>query len=186
MNHTPMLLERLAALIQQSVREEAARHGLLPVHLQILAYLARANRVSRLPIAIAEYLGITRGTVSQSLALLERRGLIVKERDPRHGRRVQLALTPAAEAILTGGWTQRLEAAMQALPLDPHTFEAALRGLLTALQRMNGQRPFGVCRSCAHFLREEAGARCGLTGEALAQEQTLKLCREWTAPATAA
>lgn len=47
----PILLERVAALIQKSVRDDAARFGLLPMHVQLLAYLARANRYSDMPIA---------------------------------------------------------------------------------------------------------------------------------------
>lgn len=185
MSQLPLLLERLAALFQQMVREEALRHGLQPVHLQILAYLARANRYSTLPIAIAEYLGITRGTVSQSLALLERKGLVAKAPDDQDARRVQLRLTPAGEALLEGGWSERLESALTAMGVERAALESELRALLVGLQRSNGQRPFGICRHCAHFLEGAGGARCGLTGEPLAEAQTGKLCREWTAPVTA-
>jgi len=181
-----LLLERLSALIQQSVREEAGRYGLLPIHLQILAYLARANRFSDLPIAIADYFGITRGTVSQSIALLERKGLIVKGKDAHHGRRVHLRLTPAGEAVLQDGWARRLESALASAGLNDEALAAHLRALLGALQRQNGQRPFGICRHCAHFLRERDSARCGLTGAPLARVQTDKLCREWTAAPGAA
>lgn len=181
--HTPfLLLERLGALIQQSVREDAARHGLLPIHVQVLAYLAVANRYSDLPIAIAEYFGITRGTVSQSLAVLERKGLLVKSPDAHHGKRVHLSLTPAGEAVLDNSWAQRVETALDSLPLEAQELNDALRGVLVTLQRLNGQRAFGVCRQCAHFLAEKDGARCGLTGESLATEQTLRICREWRAP----
>ena len=54
MSQTSFLLERLGALIQQSVRDDAARYGLLPIHIQVLHYLVRANRYSDLPIAIAD------------------------------------------------------------------------------------------------------------------------------------
>ncbi|MGE0032229.1 MAG: MarR family winged helix-turn-helix transcriptional regulator [Steroidobacteraceae bacterium] len=182
MNTSALLLERLGALIQQSLREDAARRGLLPIHVQVLAYLSQANRYSDLPIAIAEYFGITRGTVSQSLALLERRGLLLKAPDARHGRRVHLKLTSAGRAVLRNSWTQRLEGALQAAGPDPATLDAALRGLLLILQRHNGQRAFGICRQCAHFLTEARGARCGLTREPLAREQTVRICREWTVP----
>jgi hypothetical protein len=47
----PILLERVVTLIQQSVRDDAARFGLLPMHVQLPAYLARANRYSDMPIA---------------------------------------------------------------------------------------------------------------------------------------
>jgi DNA-binding MarR family transcriptional regulator len=182
MGDTPVLLERLSALIQQSLREDAARHGLLPIHLQILAYLDCANRYSNLPIAVAQYFGITRGTVSQSLQVLERQGLIVKKPDARHGRRVHLEPTPAGAAVLRDSWARRLEQVLSAMPSAAPPLAEALRGLLAALQRQNGQRAFGVCQRCAHFLTEKRGARCGLTGEPLAREQTLRICREWTRP----
>lgn len=182
MNISSLLLERLGALIQQSVREDAARHGLLPIHLQVLHYLANANRYSDLPIAIADYFGITRGTISQTLAVLERKGLLIKQPDALHGKRVHLKLTPAGESILDGSWAERLDSALQALPLDSARLDASLRGVLLALQRINGQHAFGICRQCAHFHVEEHGGRCGLTGESLAVEETARLCREWTAP----
>ncbi|HSH28486.1 MAG TPA: MarR family winged helix-turn-helix transcriptional regulator [Thiohalobacter sp.] len=182
MNSSALLLERLGALIHQSVREDAARHGLLPIHVQVLGYLAQANRYSDLPIAIAEYFGITRGTVSQSLAVLERKGLLLKRPDPRHGRRIHLELTPAGRAVLDDSWTRRLDAALQAAAGEDggRELETGLRRVLTELQRLNGQRAFGICRQCVHFQGAPANATCGLTGEPLAEEQTGRLCREWS------
>ncbi len=183
MNQLLPLLERLGALIHQSVRDDAARHGLLPIHVLVLGYLARANRYSDLPIAIAEYFGITRGTVSQSLAVLEGRGLLEREPDPRHGKRIHLRLTRAGRAALGDSWSQGLERELAALPADAAALEDLLRSVLATLQRRSGQRAFGMCRRCAHFLHESRRARCGLTGEPLATDQTTKICREWMAPA---
>jgi len=180
MSQTSLLLERLGALIQQSVRDDAARHGLLPIHIQILHYLMRANRYSDLPIAIAEYFGITRGTVSQTLAVLERRGLLTKEPDARHGKRMHLKLTPAGESVLSESWGERVDQVLCGRPVEAAALESTLRNLLSAMQRVNGQRAFGLCRQCAHFLTEEGGARCGLTHDQLAPEQTVRICREWT------
>lgn len=184
MSSTPFLLERLGDLVHQSLREDAARHGLLPIHIQVLEYLSQANRYSDIPIAVSEYFGITRGTVSQTLALLERNGLLLKEPDARHGKRVHLRLTAAGRAILRDSWTRRLEAAFPSFAsVDRNALDAALRKLLTTLQRQNNQRAFGICRQCTHFLSEARGSRCGLTGEPLAKDQTVRICREWTAPA---
>lgn len=179
MSPASLLLERIGALIQQSVRDDAARHGLLPIHIQVLRYLAQANRYSDLPIAIAEYFGITRGTVSQTLALLERKGLVRKQADPKHGKRVHLSLTPAGASMLAASWAERVEQALASAP----ALESSLRQLLGALQQVNGQRAFGLCRQCAHFVEEPLSHRCGLTGEPLASEQTVRICREWKAPA---
>ena len=187
MTRSAMLLERLGALIHQSVREDAARHDLLPVHVQVLSYLAQANGYSDLPIAIAEYLGITRGTVSQTIAVLERRGLVVKRPDPKHGRRVHLELTVGGRAVLDNSWAQRLDAALQAAEAEggEGELEAGLRRVLTELQRLNQQQAFGICRQCVHFQGSPANATCGLTGEPLAEEQTGRLCREWSSAAEA-
>lgn len=181
MSRTALLLERLGVLIQQSIRDDAARHGLLPIHVQVLHYLMQANRYSDLPIAIAEYFGITRGTVSQTLAVLERKGLLTKEPDVHHGKRVHLKLTSAGESVLRESWVDRVEAVLGAEAGMAPVLETTLRNLLLAMQRVNGQRAFGICHQCAHFLTEENGARCGLTQEPLATEQTVRICREWTA-----
>jgi len=186
MNQTAILLERLSALLQQSVRDDAAGHGLLPIHLQVLHYLARANRYSDLPIAIAEYFGITRGTVSQTLQVLERKGLLTKKPDPQHGKRVHLQLTAAARRVLQQTWAERVVPLPEELPPPMLALESTLRTLLLTMQRINGRRAFGICHECIHFLTEASGHRCGLTGEVLADEQTLRICREWTAPATRA
>lgn len=185
MSTVSLLIERLGALVQQSVREDAARHGLLPIHIQILQYLAQANRYSDLPIAIAEYLGITRGTVSQSLAVLADKGLLTKERDARHGKRVHLRLTSQGENVLRASWAQRVEQALQTVPGNGLGDVEALRNLLRALQRHNGQRAFGVCHQCTHFLADASDPHCGLTHEPLAVDQTERICREWTARASA-
>lgn len=184
MTPTVFVFERLAALIHQLVRDDAARHGLLPVHMQVLGYLAQANRYSDLSIAVADYLGITRGTVSQTLAVLERKGLITRTPDDRHGKRIHLTLSAAGEAVLNASWSQRVDQALATAGGDSQAFGNDLRGVLSALQRLNGKQAFGQCRQCAHFLGDDGDYRCGLTGEALAVEQTIKICREWTSPDT--
>jgi DNA-binding MarR family transcriptional regulator len=181
MNRTPLILERLGALLHQAVREDAARHGLLPIHLQVLQYLAQANRYSDLPIAIAEYFGLTRGTLSQTLSVLERKGLLARQPDPGHGRRIHLRLTPAGESVLAGSWTERMQEALRDARA-PARLDASLTEVLVALQRINGRRPFGVCRQCAHFRTQPGGDSCGLTGEPLDADQSARICREWTAP----
>lgn len=183
MSTAPILLERIAALIQQSVRDDAARFGLLPIHVQVLAYLARANRYSDMPIAIAEYFGVTRGTVSQTLGVLERKGYVAKTADEHHGKRVHLSLTRAGVAVLADTWVSRIDHVLAAQPALRQPLETTLRALLAGLQQLNGQQAFGVCRECAHFRKSRKGAQCGLTGEALDAPQTLRLCREWSAAA---
>lgn len=182
MHPSVLLLERLASLINQLLRQDAASHDLLPIQWQALAYLAAANQYSNIPTAVAEYFGTTRGTVSQTLAVLERKGLIRKEADPTHGKRIHLVLTDAGQRIMTAGWSTRLEAALASSAAEDGTLECLLRSLLSSLQHLNDNHAFGVCRQCFHFLRRTDSAHCRLTGDDLLEEQTVKLCREWKKP----
>lgn len=173
------LLDRLANLLRADGRRVDG--GLQPVHLQTLTYLSRCNRYSDTPGALTEYLGLTKGTVSQTLNVLERDGLIERRADPADGRRVRLALTAAGRARVRAAAPPPVLREAAAALGDAQVGRLAddLEALLRALQRANGGRPFGVCQTCRHFqARDPAGGRCGLTGEPLAERDAIKLCRE--------
>jgi DNA-binding MarR family transcriptional regulator len=175
------LVECLGRLLAGALRESGGEAGLQLVHLQALAYLRDANRYSNTPRALADFLGLTKGTVSQSLLLLHRRGLVRREADPADGRVVRLRLSARGRRLLASAeihpdWQQ----ALAAVPAGERAAAGnALRGLLAGLQRRRGNLSFGECRTCAHFRREGAGAyRCGLTREPLQRFETFQICRE--------
>ena len=180
------LLGSLCRLMRAEQRT-AGEGDLQPVHLEALGYLARANRYSNTAQALTDYLGATKGTVSQSLLVLYRRGLIERETDRKDRRIVRLRLSAAGRKMATANARAgRWQAALDRLP--GHQREAAqqaLAELLRQLQRARGGRTFGVCRSCAHFRRESGHRlRCGLTGEALGAADAGRICREHEAPGT--
>ena len=94
------LIERMAALIRSEERKKCTELGLQPVHLQVLDYLSRCNRYSDTPAALTNYLGMTRGTVSQTLLLLVNKGYIKKTTDAADRRMVHLSLLEEGSAIL--------------------------------------------------------------------------------------
>jgi DNA-binding MarR family transcriptional regulator len=175
------LLERLGHMMRAELRQAGGASGLQPVHLQALLYLSQANRYSNTPQALTEYLGLTKGTVSQSLIVLARKGLIERVEDARDRRVVRLSLTAEGAALLDdaalmGDWplalrnisAPRLKAATQVM-------QEALR----SLQVRRGDRSFGICRACAY--NQQVGLRsflCGLSGEKLSGPETRQICRE--------
>jgi DNA-binding MarR family transcriptional regulator len=178
------LMERLGSLLRSEQRRLGAPHGLEPVHLQALAYLSRANRYSDTPIGVAEFLGLTKGNISQRLMVLERAGLLSRRPDADDGRVVHLAPTARARALLRAlmpppGWRTALREA----GLDEAALGSALAALLAGLQRANAQRTFGQCRTCRFLRRENGGFVCGLTSESLTPSDTELLCREHEAAA---
>src|SRR5260370_2204020 len=86
--------------MRTELRKSGGDEALQPVHLQALIYLSKANRYSNTPQALAEYLGLTKGTVSQTLLLLDRRGLIERFEDDIDPRVVRLPLSAAGEPLL--------------------------------------------------------------------------------------
>ncbi|HEX5748870.1 MAG TPA: helix-turn-helix domain-containing protein, partial [Archangium sp.] len=94
------LVERLSLLTRADLRQAGAAQGLQPVHLQVLFYLNQANRFSNTPQALTEYLGLTKGTVSQTVLVLARRRLISRYADPRDGRVVRLILAEGGTTLL--------------------------------------------------------------------------------------
>ncbi len=185
--HLLTLVERVGGLLQAEQRRFGAGRGLQPVHLGILNYLARCNRFSNTPAAVTDYLGSTKGTVSQSLLVLERGGLIFKRSDPRDRRVVHLELTEAGSKLCGEPAVSALwETARQALGEEEWAAaEATVEKLLREVQKANRARTFGQCRGCQHLLREgREQFQCGLTGEPLLPAETLQICREHEEPDT--
>lgn len=175
------LLERIGTMLRAEARSGESEAGLQSVHLQILAYLDVCNRYSDTPSAVTEYLGVTKGTASQSIARLEEKGLIRKRPDPDDGRMVRLALTKRGSALLDRTVPGRTFAgAARRMPaVDRMRLTSLLRDFLRGLQKAHGSRSFGVCRTCRFHVREGRGRyRCGLTDEPLSSEEIELLCRE--------
>jgi len=170
---------RLTRLLQ--AEERSASPSLQPVQLHALQYLSRCNRYSDRPAAVAEYLGVTKGTASQTLGVLEEAGYVTKRADPDDGRVVHLHLTRGGKRVLDkAGGRSLLDRALDAFSTDDRgQLGGSLNQLLRELQRANGSRSFGICHTCRHFKSEGAGKfRCGLTLEPLAAKETELLCRE--------
>ncbi len=174
------LLERLGNLLRAAEREAAAGAGLLPVHLSMLRYLARANRYSNTPAAVAEYLETTKGTTSQSLLVLERKRYIAKNIDRFDRRVVRLTVaTEGARLLARLAPPEPLRQAFAELSDQAVAdLESRLSDLLLAMQRTNSSRSFGVCRTCRFFERKPDGFRCGLTEEPLSVADSIRICRE--------
>ncbi len=74
-------LERINPLLQNEIRSFCKNYGLQPVQMEVLSYLGLCNKYSDTPTSVTEYLGLTNGTVSQTLLVLENKGFLKKTRD---------------------------------------------------------------------------------------------------------
>lgn len=149
--HLAALLERIGRLIST----EAHAHGMLPVHWESLRYLGCANRFSQNAAALTAYLGLTKGTVSQTLGTLESKGL-VKRTTHRADRRIKrLTLTAKGKSVLSRDPIEQTTRALASLD-DGATqqLEAALQSILVARLTAHNRQPFGQCHDCRYFAKQ--------------------------------
>jgi MarR family transcriptional regulator, negative regulator of the multidrug operon emrRAB len=176
------LIERMAALLRSEERKKCTELGLQPVHLQVLDYLSRCNRYSDTPAALTNYLGMTRGTVSQTLLLLMKKGFINKTVDTNDRRVIHLSLLAEGESVLKNARSSELFN-QAALIFKENNFENQDRIFecaLTSLQKANKSQSFGLCKTCRYFTESSSGFLCGLTKESLSSADSGKICQEHT------
>lgn len=163
-------LERLSRLLRQAGHS----HGLVPAQWDVLRYLARANRLSRSPGQVARYLGTTKGTVSQSLLTLEKKGLIQRHGNGSDKRHVSLTLTQAGRLRLEGDPLRALATDLEQLGgKTRRRFARGLAELLTMEIGRQGAARFGTCAACA---RLDAGGTCAADGVRVTPEEQVLLC----------
>lgn len=172
-------LERLARVLRAREHED----GLNPAQREALRYLARANRFSNTAQALTRYLGATKGTISQTLMALERKGLIAKA--ARDARVVRLTLTEKGrEALLHDPWTELAAGAEELGGKTRRRMQRGLEELLAQQLKRAGLASYGVCASCRYFREKgrDGDVRgphlCMLFEEALSAEDAGRICME--------
>ncbi|MGH8498254.1 MAG: MarR family winged helix-turn-helix transcriptional regulator [Methylococcales bacterium] len=176
------LIERIGNLLRTEIRRIGNNHGLQPVHLQALTYLARCNRYSDTSATVTEYLGATKGTVSQTLKVLEKKAYIYKVSDEDDKRVQHLKVSKSGLEILSACIPPAAfsEAASRISEAESTELVNLLTRMLRELQQSNRSKTFGVCKSCQFFNSDGTRYHCGLTREALSTADSEKICREHT------
>lgn len=176
-----VLLERLARVVQN----EAHAEGLKPAQWEALRYLSRANRFSRTPSGLTAYLGVTKGTVSQTLNALERKGLVVRKSDPSDKRQVRIDLTAKGARLLKRDPIDGLlKSASKLSAQERSNFTGALEIILQETLKQRGGQPFGICKTCRFFRANDpdgAPHRCDLLDAPLSQDDSKAICVEQAA-----
>lgn len=175
LSQTRHLLDRLARL---GAAEEWA-DDLNPAQRAALDYLVRANRFSRTPSVVADYLSATRGTVSQTLKALLRKGLIKQADVPGDKRSIAYEVTAKGRRLTSA--TTGLDTALASLSArEQKALQLGLEKTVRHALRSRGGRTFGMCRTCRFHQPKGAGAYCTLLQEQLLPTQRDEICHEHT------
>jgi len=172
------LIDRLSRL----TRELQYVDNLNPAQWEALRFICRANKYSRTPGALAEFLGTTKGTTSQTLISLESKGFIRKVRSQTDRRVIQLELSEAGEDMVLRDPILKIQRMADAL--DPRTGAQIVQGLSRLLRDMQtevGAKEFGFCAACDQYQGTSCGSdpelsHCGLTGEPIDPSDLERIC----------
>lgn len=174
-DHSLELLSRFARLISA----DRGDGELQPVHWLALGFLNRANRYSRTPKGLTAWLDQTKGSVSQTIAVLEKKGLVSRHSDPADKRVVRLDLTAAGQRMIALGMTPVAEQMLSYLPKNERAqfIQMVERMIKNQISRMQG-RQFGLCKDCRNFIRGDSGNHCQLLGVPLQGFESEQICIE--------
>jgi MarR family transcriptional repressor of emrRAB len=128
-----------------------------------LRFLARANRFSRTPSALADYIGLTRATATQIVKVLEDRSLVVRRPSDRDKRSVVLCMTAQGERLLAQHDPIRnvVDAVATLVTEDCVKLKHSLHAILNRIDTPLLQAKAGQCRDCIFLSQGSASARPG-------------------------
>jgi DNA-binding MarR family transcriptional regulator len=144
-------LSKIGLVLRHEAWQDRVRTGLTPTQSQILALLRRGPR--RLT-ELADELGVSAATASDSLRVLVEKGLAAKDRSPADGRSLAARLTPAGRgaADRAAEWPDFLLEAVEALDADEQrVFLRALAKMIRSLQEQGRIPVARMCVSCRFF-----------------------------------
>src|SRR5262245_11754310 len=188
------IVRELTELLGQIARIflfEGPRQGLRDREWMALRFLANANRLSRTPSGVADYVGTTRGTASQLISELERLGYLEKTPSVNDKRSVTLSVTQKGKKLLARDPINAMADAIAALDDAGKTsLRDALRYLLDQSDAAHQGRHADICKRCI-FLREDrandkskasAEFTCRFFRETIARTETELLCTSFERP----
>ncbi len=174
MGRIASLIERIGSLQRSEMRRYALEHNLQMVHLEVLTYLENCNRYSDTTQALSDFLGQTKGSISQTVNFLESEAYLKRVQDIKDKRIFHLHLLPKSRKLVEG-FNQQFWGSFSSVNLTEKSLEEAL----LKVQKQNAHRSFGICSTC-RFNNNPTGKKfvCGLTLETLSNEDVKLRCRE--------
>jgi len=175
------LIERIARLNSA----EEWTDDLNPTQRTALSYLSQANRFSRSPSQVAEFMAATRGTVSQTLKALARKELISEIRSQLDRRWISYEVTSKGKRTINN--PKAIDDALNSInPTVTATLADGLENLLREALRLRGRKQFGLCKNCKYHRKENSGGYCLLLEEKLKAEEVNQICHEYLEPSSQA
>lgn len=171
--HITDLIDRLGRIISA----DEWRDDINPTQWTALHYLARANRFSRSPSQVSDFMTATRGTVSQTLKALARKGLISEVRSEHDKRSISYSVTSKGQKRIRKPGV--LDDALSSMKTpEQSSLVVGLEALAGKALAQRGAKTFGVCQLCVYHRKMNDGGFCELLSESLSAAEVKQICHE--------
>lgn len=175
-----LLIDRLGRI----TRSLQYSQNLNPVQWEAIRYIKNANKYSRTPSSIAEFLGTTKGTMSQTLTSLGTKKLIKKVKDENDRRTTYIELTIKGEKILESDPLKQVQDIVSTL--DSNKTEDILTAfykIFNQFQEQLSTKNFGACHHCSYHdtqnTDDKIRSQCGYSNDIIKPIEKNKLCKNF-------
>ncbi len=176
-------LERIAQTFRVMLWDACKDWGLSPIQWQMLIFMRHHGPAKRKVGHLAAEFNLTKATISDSIRVLEKKGLISRIAEPGDSRSSVLHLTPEGERVSAHAvqYASRLLDQVVTLPADDQA--RLLHSLLELIARLNQTGVIAVqrmCFTCVHYRKgyNEHAHYCSLMGTALQSAELRIDCPE--------
>lgn len=145
-------LAKIGMVLRSRAWHQGFAQDLTPTQGQVLAHLERRSGATLNEVADA--LGVRASTASEAVGVLERKGMLVKERPLQDARRLSLSLTESgrAEAARVATWPDFLAVVIEGLSEEEQGLLLRLLQRLIRELQQQGEIPVArMCSTCRFF-----------------------------------
>ncbi|MCC5908299.1 MAG: winged helix-turn-helix transcriptional regulator [Balneolaceae bacterium] len=176
-------LERISQAFRVLLWRESKEYSLSPIQVQLLIFLLHHSEEKRKVSYLADEFNMTKATISDSIKVLKKKGLITKDPEPHDSRSYVIQLTPegANTAEENSMFTNEIRTPIDNMSADDK--ESLLLSLLNIIRHLNRSGVITIqrmCMTCKYYETTEDGKQhfCKLLNQKLHNTELRADCPE--------
>lgn len=174
-------LERISEAFRVLLWNESKENSLSPIQIQLLIFLLFHNQKQCKISYLANEFNLTKATVSDSVKVLLKKKLVVKETDATDSRSYSLSLSASGKQMAekAASFANAIETPLSNLSAEQKS--TMLKALLKTIHELNQSGIITVqrmCYNCSYFSTDKQTPYCNLLNQTLSESEIRIDCPE--------
>ena len=174
-------LERISEAFKVLLWQKGKEYGLSPLQLQVLFFIKFHDSEKCKVNYLAKEFNLTKATISETIRLLAKKDLIVKQPDPKDSRSYSIQLSLEGESIVekTSDFADVIEKPLHGISKKrKELLYSELYDLISKLSKAGVITVQRMCHSCRFFEKGKKNHYCRFLQEVLTETDTRIDCPE--------